>query len=70
MVKTSDGGYAMAGITVVGTGIDYKGHLVKIELGSGLTWTDSAANTITLYRGATDPYWNFVRVCIWKPKTP
>ena len=34
----------------------------------GLAWTDSTVDTITLYRGATDAYWNHVRVRIWKIK--
>jgi len=32
----------------------------------GLAWTDSTANTTTLYRGASDTYWNYVRVRVWK----
>ena len=55
-----------------------QGHGVNAQFGirvfhveSGLAWTDSTADTITLYRGATDPYWNYVRVRIWTiRKTP
>jgi hypothetical protein len=43
-------------------------YLVKTDVELGLAWTDSTADTVTLYRGATDPYWNFVRVRIWKIK--
>ncbi len=32
----------------------------------GLAWTDSTPSCITLCRGTVDPYWNFVRVRIWK----
>ena len=32
----------------------------------GLAWTDSTANTLTLYRGLNDVYWNYVRVRVWK----
>jgi hypothetical protein len=75
MIKTRDGGYAIAGTW------DYNGicdfWLIKTDstgnIGgaeSGLAWVDSSPNTITLYRGATDPHWNYVRVRLWKPKTP
>jgi len=78
IVQTTDDGYALAGYTasyVLGNG-DF--WLVKTDaLGNvggvgeyGLTWTNSTANTITLYRGATDPYWNYVRVRISKPAAP
>ncbi len=36
----------------------------------GLSWVDSTANTVILYRGSNDTYWNFVQVRIWKPQTP
>jgi len=42
--------------------------LVKTGTEAGLVLKDSTADTITLYRGTTDPYWNYVRVRIWKPK--
>jgi hypothetical protein len=69
-VQTADGGYTLAGKTTSfgAGGADL--WLVKTDVDSGLAWTDSTADTITLYRGATDPYWNFVRVRIWKTKTP
>ena len=71
LVQTCDGGYAMAGSTWTYFG-DYwakpKACLIKTEVESGLAWTSSTANTITLYRGVTDPYWNYVRVRIWKIK--
>jgi hypothetical protein len=43
-------------------------YLVKVgvEGESGLALTDSTTNTVTLYRGANDVYWNYVRVKIWK----
>jgi hypothetical protein len=68
VVQTSDGGYAIAGYAEVHGPGGYDFWLVKIGVESGLTWTISTADTITLYRGATDPYWNFVRVRIWKPR--
>jgi len=69
IVETSDGGYALAGDTSVYAGTA-DAYFVKTEVELGLAWTDSTADTLTLYRGAIDPYWNFVRVRIWKPKTP
>ena len=66
VVQTSDGGYVLAGLTNSYGAGDYDFWLVKTDVESGLVWTDSTANTITLYRGATDTQWNYVRVRIWK----
>ena len=68
LLQTSDGGYALAGSTTsYGAGsADF--WLVKTDVESGLAWVDSSANTITLCRGVTDVYWNFVRVRLWKPR--
>jgi hypothetical protein len=68
LVQTGDGGYALAGDT------GYYGDfwLVKTDVETGFTyglsWVDSTADSITLYRGSTDPYWNYVRVRLWKPR--
>jgi len=68
LVQTSDGGYALAGSTdSFGAGHSVF-WLVKTDVESGLAWVDSSANTVTLYRGATDTYWNYVRVRLWKPR--
>lgn len=69
VVQTSDGGYTIAGYSYPYGAKGHDVYLVKTDAELGLAWTGSKANTITLYRGATDPYWNFVRVKIWKPKS-
>ncbi len=46
------------------SGFDW--YLIKADNEAGISQIDSTANSITLYRGATDAYWNFVRVRIWK----
>jgi hypothetical protein len=69
VVQTSDGAYAIAGFTYSDAGY-YDVYFIKTDTELGLAQTDSTEDTITLYRGETDPYWNFVRVRIWKPKTP
>jgi hypothetical protein len=69
MCQTRDGGYALACSTAsFGNGIpgNLDCYLVKTDSELGLTQVSSTANSVTLYRGATDAYWNFVRVRIWK----
>jgi hypothetical protein len=66
VVETSDGGYAIAGITWSYGAGNEDFWLVNTGVGSGLAWTDSTADSITLHRGATDVYWKYVRVRIWK----
>ncbi len=70
IIQTSDGAFAMAGYTnSFGAGSDDT-FLVKtgVEGETGLAWTDSTTNSVTVYRGANDVYWNYVRVQIWKVK--
>jgi hypothetical protein len=67
LVQTEDGGYALAGggsANLIKT--DANGVAGGVE--SGLAWVSSSVDTITLYRGANDPYWNYVRVIIWESK--
>ena len=64
-MQTSNGGCAVLGDTRSFGAGSYDFWLVKTDVESGLAWTDSTANTITLYRGATDAYWNYVRVRVW-----
>jgi hypothetical protein len=75
LVQMSDGGYALAGRTNSSGAGDYDFWLVKTDahgnaggVESGLAWVISSANTITLYKGATDTNWNYVRVRLWKPR--
>ena len=84
VVKTGDGGYAIAGSTMsfgIGTPTYPNSWLVKtdsvgsarnVELGFsiGLSMTDFTNSTITFYRGSVDPFWNYVRVRIWTIKEP
>ena len=65
ILETEDGGFIMTGTTVSFTAGLNDLWLVKTEIESGLAWVDSTADTITLYRGTTDQYWNYVRVRIW-----
>jgi hypothetical protein len=39
---------------------------LPVEGELGLAWTNSTSNTVTLYRGANDVYWNYVRVRVWR----
>ena len=66
--QTADGGYLIAGTTTsFGAGsADFYLVKVGVEGESGLAWTDSTANTVMVYRGANDVYWNFVRVRGWR----
>jgi hypothetical protein len=70
IIQTSDGALVMAGFTnSFGAGNDDV-YLVKTstESETGLAWTDSTANSVTVYRGANDIYWNYVRIQVWKAK--
>jgi hypothetical protein len=66
--QTSDSGYIIIGNTASfgAGGQDFYLVKVGIEGESGLALTASTNNTVTLYRGSNDVYWNFVQVRIWK----
>jgi hypothetical protein len=82
VAQTVDEGYAIAGSTETSLEDDYNFWLIKVNaethlehqrnLGTetGLTCTGLTNRTIILYRGSTDPYWNYVRVRIWIIKEP
>jgi hypothetical protein len=71
MIQTNDGSYVLTGGTRsfgYGTASPASSdwYLIKTDSEGGLAQIDSSANSITLYRGATESYWNYVRIRIWK----
>jgi hypothetical protein len=68
IVQTRDGGYALVGFK--GGEDNAAVYVLKTTVNGefGLAWTSLTANTITVYRGDSDPYWNYVRVRIWVAK--
>jgi hypothetical protein len=67
-IQTWDGGLALVGSTnSLGAG-NYDIWLFKTNLETAVECTNTAANTVTLYRGPTDPYWNYVRIRIMRTR--
>lgn len=67
-IQTSSGGYILVGWTASYGSGNNDFWVVRTETQLGLTWVSSTKDSITLYRNASDLYWNFVRVRLWKPK--
>ena len=68
-LQANDGAFVLACNTQsygAGTLTDTDWYIVKTNVEQGLTQVNSTTNSLTLYRGATDSYWNYVRVRIWK----
>jgi hypothetical protein len=69
MIVTNDEGFALVGCRGIYSWLvktDPMGLTEALEF--GLTVTDISDMNITLRRGAIDPYWNYVRVQMWKVK--
>ena len=66
--QTTDGAYVVISNTASfgAGGQDFNLVKLGVEGESGLAMTSSTANTVTIYRGANDVYWNYVQVRIWK----
>lgn len=74
LIQTDDGEYTIAGTTFsFGTG-GPDVSLVKTDpmgfsnLEFGVTITSITADTLTLYRGKVDPYYNYIRIRLWVVK--
>jgi hypothetical protein len=76
LFQSEDGGLMMACMTQsLGAG-NFDWWLIKTDAAGnafdsfkyGLALVDSTPDTITLFRGTDDEYWNYVRVCLWTPK--
>jgi hypothetical protein len=71
LIQTRDGGFALVGQTDTQQEDTTPAlFLLKTAVNGevGLAMTSSTPNTMTLYRGDSDPYWNYVRVRIWVTK--
>jgi hypothetical protein len=67
LVQMLDGSYAFVGHTN-SFSASWQAYLVKADSEVGLCQSGATEDSIWLYRGITDPYWNYVRVRIWKIK--
>ncbi len=70
LIQTRDGGFAFVGYLAEAISDNVKMNIVKTSVNGevGVAWTSLTSNNITLYRGESDPYWNYVRVRIWIAK--
>ena len=68
VVQTGDGAYVVVAYTESFGSGGSDALLIKIGVEGevGLTWTGLTEDTITIYRGRNDVYWNYVWVRIWK----
>lgn len=69
MSETKDGGFIIGAATHsygFGTSAAADMFLIKTDVEQGLTQVNSTPNSVTLYRGVSDAYWNYVRVRVWK----
>ncbi|HSV50317.1 MAG TPA: collagen-like protein [Candidatus Acidoferrales bacterium] len=66
VVATPDGGFAIAGYTSTPTGYDICLYKTSVKIELGLARISATGNTLTIYRGADDSYWQYVRIQIWK----
>jgi hypothetical protein len=69
LLQAHDGGFAIVGYRATQSEEENAAKVLLIKTAVngeiGLAMTGSTPNTVTLYRGDSDPYWNFVRVRIW-----
>lgn len=63
LVASNDGSFVLAGFNEKYQVILYK---ATVSLESGLANVATTNNTITIYRGLNDSYWQYVRIQIWK----
>jgi hypothetical protein len=66
IIQTSDGGYVIAGETSSFGAGGVDAYLIRSDIEAGIARVNSTANSITFYRGLTDPYWNYLRVRFWR----
>lgn len=67
IAATADGGYVVTGYSHSPTN-SYDVFLIKTEINieQGLARVSTTNNTITVYRGEDDRYWEYVRIQIWR----
>ena len=70
LIEANEGGFALAGWTnSFGAGAS-DAWLVKTFAEMGLVYTALTNESITLFRGRTDPDWNYVHVRMWQIEEP